>query len=340
MLEQSRGWGRTVRILGAIIVASVLSTETHAQGTVTATVMVGKESTLVESTDKKIEIKAAPKRGVARVLSPEGEPKAFKLLYKPNDTLEKTTDEVAYAIEGEPTHTLKLDITPPAPGLTPQAYEASFKAIFLLFILAVVLESALAVLFNWRPFVETFNARAVRPLVAFIVAYLFVYQFDLDIVTSLVNASTTMQYAANIPGKLLTALVIAGGSSGVNTMLVALGFRQVRAPESVVPKPPKNKAWLAVRVRRQEAVGDVMVFIGPPANTPIVGTIKGSSKPGLRYFLSDPGRFPGYGGHEVPPKIDTFIILRAEKRSGENVEKTWGPHALAEGAIIDLDMNI
>ena len=33
-----------------------------------------------------------------------------------------------------------------------------------------------------------------------------------------------------------------------------------------------------------------------PALPPLVGIITGSSRPGLRYFLNDPGRYPGYGG--------------------------------------------
>src|SRR5437773_1039830 len=48
-------------------------------------------------------------------------------------------------------------------------FSNSIKAIFVLFVLALVLESALAVIFNWRPFVETFNARATRPLISFVV---------------------------------------------------------------------------------------------------------------------------------------------------------------------------
>ena len=228
--------------------------------------MAGKETALLDSPSK-IEIKTRPTKGSARVAAdPTGDVK-YRLLYTANNTAERTTDELTYQKEGDASPTaLKIEISPaPAPGFTPKAYQESFKAIFLLFVLAVVMESALAVLFNWRPFVETFNARAVRPLIAFIAAFIFVKMFNLDIVTALVNATTTQQFPVSIEGAVMTALVIAGGSSGVNTMLAALGYRQVRTPETVAPKPPQNKGWIAVKIARDRAVGTVEVFIGPLA---------------------------------------------------------------------------
>src|SRR4029453_3729230 len=137
--------------------------------------------------------------------------------------------------------------------------------------------------------------------------------FSLDLVTTFVNTATMHDYGPNIPGKILTALVLAGGSAGVNSLLVALGYRERKTPETVTPKPPPNTAWIAVRIRCQKAVGPVQVFIGmkPNANSPppLVGGIAGSSKPGMRYFLSDPGRFPGYGGHPVEANTQTSIEL-------------------------------
>jgi hypothetical protein len=229
--------------------------------------------------------------------------------------------------------------------IAPEVYEQGFKAIFLLFVLAVVLESALAVLFNWRPFVETFNARAVRPLVSFIVALVFVNWFDLDLVTTLVNASTTtVDYKPALPGLVLTALVLAGGSAGVNNLLVTLGYRQRRTPETVAPKPPATEAWIAVRLLRTPGTtGPVLVFIGvqpgpAPAMPPLVGIIEGSSRPGLRYFLNDPGRYPGYGGHAVP--ANTAITVRIHRQDNAEPHDSWGPYVIGGGAIVDLDMTL
>jgi len=53
-------------------------------------------------------------------------------------------------------------------------FTPSFKALFVLFILAVVLESGLAVIFNWKQFFTTFDTKATKPLVAILVACLLV----------------------------------------------------------------------------------------------------------------------------------------------------------------------
>lgn len=231
-----------------------------------------------------------------------------------------------------------------------EVYEASFKAIFLLFVLAVLLESALALLFNWKPFVENLVPRAVRPLIAFVVAFLFVRYFDLDIVTALVNAVTGKAYAASTPGMVLTAMIIAGGSAGVNSMLVALGFRQVRTPATAgPPKPPAGKAYISVRALKGEAVGDLYVYAGPPpaAGAPagtrplLLGVIKGRSvRNFFSWFVPDSGRLPRYGGHTVDPGRDYVIVVEGRKEDGTVVQWQVGPLQFADGAFVDLDVTV
>ncbi|TCA34320.1 hypothetical protein E0H70_07240 [Rhizobium leguminosarum bv. viciae] len=225
-------------------------------------------------------------------------------------------------------------------------YGAAAKTLVLLFALAILLESALAGVFRWRPFVEIFNPRAVRPLVAFLLAWWFVWFFDLDVVTALVNASH--EYAPkgiNAGGQILTALVLAGGSSGINAILVAFGYRQVNTPQNA-PKPPPTKAWVAIRAIRDpnDEGGDIEVMIGPMqtlsnslAEPPYVGVIKGRSGHGIvSFFVRDMGRFPSYGGFEVDPTQELYVILKHANGKGA----TWGPHKAGAGAIIDLDLKI
>jgi hypothetical protein len=254
--------------------------------------------------------------------------------------------------------------TPPPPAQVEQGIIAAVtRTLFLLFALAVVLESALAILFNWRPFVETFNSRAVKPVVSLAVSYFFISKFSLDLVTALVNAATSASTPVSPEGLLLTSMVVAGGSAAVNNMLVSLGVRQARTPETVTPKPPKDKAWIAVRLNRKAAVGGVGVFIGagtvgkpgtpadPATNTPAVaavpavlppvaGIIGGTSTPALRYILSDRGRFPGFGGHAVAPNTETLVVLQGRDQAGALLEVSWGPFKLADGAIVDLDLSL
>jgi len=64
-------------------------------------------------------------------------------------------------------------------------------------------------------------------------------------------ASTT----GSDPGMILTALILSGGSSGVNSLMVALGYRERGRGEDVVPKAPENQAWIAARAVGVKAVG-------------------------------------------------------------------------------------
>jgi hypothetical protein len=333
----------TLRQLQRVLITIFILTFTLRAQTSTINVEPGKEIKIAED---KLEIKVTktPSKGTAAVNPPAGSDQMFKLLYRANDASEKTTDELEYQIGGSPAQKVAISIEPKALEFNSKSSQDIFKAVFLLFLLATVIESALALIFNWRPFVETFNARAVRPLVSFLVAYLFVETFHLDLMASIVNSTTTAALEPSPMGKALTALVLAGGSAGVNNLLVALGYRQKQTPETAAPKPPTTQAWIAIRLDRKQAVGQVQVFLGTPlapnARPPLVGVIHGSSKPGIRYFFSDPGRFPGYGGHAVPANSDVSIELVGVDTNDQALRQTWGPCAVAGGAIIDLDFKL
>jgi len=240
---------------------------------------------------------------------------------------------------------LKIEVVPKgrnnATGFSDQVYPEVFKALFLLFAVATVLESALAILFNWRPFVETFNARAVRPVVSFIASLYLVFQFKLDIVTGLAKLVSSEVPPLDWTGKILTAMVLAGGSAAVNNLMVSLGFRQVRTPENATPKPPAQKGWVSVSIVRTDKItGPVTVCIGVAdgnGDVPVVASLDASTKPGLRYFLRDPGRFPGSGGYAMTTGTAVTVKVSACKagQSG-TIEKIWGPQVIGEGAIIEL----
>jgi hypothetical protein len=228
---------------------------------------------------------------------------------------------------------------------------AATTTVLTLFLIAVLLESALAVLFNWRPFVETFNARATRPLLAFLVAWLFVDRFDYDAVTALMNA--VQGGAAQQPrmiGRLLTAAILAGGSSGVNTVLVSLGFREVRTQATEMPKVTPDKAWIAVRAEQVASEGDVLVRIGQPGANPddalpLAGVINGGRGTVTalgRFFLRDRNRFPAFGGYEVPSGQPCRILLSARRKDGGEDRIASAPldFVPAKGAIIDLTVRL
>jgi hypothetical protein len=238
------------------------------------------------------------------------------------------------------------------PLLTSDGLSAATITVATLFLLAVLLESALAIVFNWRPFIESFNARATRPLVSFAVALAFVVYFNFDAVTGLMNAveKPQTQLSPNWLGYLLTAAILAGGSAGVNTMLVALGFRELKTQETASPKLDLTQAWVAVRVLQEKTAGEVRVQIGDPgaqANLPLAGIIPGSanktSSPFRRFFLRDPGRFPPFGGYVVPSKQPCRIVVSGVKKDDRNYTRVPADpvdFTPAERAIIDLTINL
>jgi hypothetical protein len=224
---------------------------------------------------------------------------------------------------------------------TGDLFSPSFKALFVLFILAVILESGLAIIFNWKLFFTVFDTKATKPLIAILVACLFVFSYKLDITTTLVNLYTSATYPLNAGGQLLTALVIAGGSSGVNRMFQALGFRSVQEGPPPVTKPPPTVAWLAVVLRRVNAVGTVNVIAGDPANN-LVGTINGLALAGRirRFFLKDDARFPPSGGHTLSPGNYAVRLEGVDKNGAKIESKTWGPYSIEAGSIVDVELTL
>ena len=285
----------------------------------------------------------------ALVPTPGQTPSTFDLVYVAPATA-GILDTIICQQAGQP-YTRVVQVESPPPTLTsPEIYDMSFRAIYVLFMLAVLVESGLAVLFNWRPFLEYFDGRGVKTVVALAFSWFFVKLFGLDIVTNLVNIYSSNNYPASYFGLMLTALVIAGGSSGVNKLLVAFGFREVKRADDLTPKPAPQHAWLAVTLKRKSAVGPVLVRIGQaaqaptdPTSLPIAGSIIGTSSGGgfLRYFVRDKGRFPPSGGYTLDKDTDYWMMLQGQDATGAQIASpVWGPAKLAGRAIVDLDVSL
>jgi hypothetical protein len=223
-------------------------------------------------------------------------------------------------------------------GLT----EKSVRALLQLFVLAVLLESALALLFNWRPFLAIFDGRGVKSIISLAASLVLVFTFHIDAIRSLMT-----DFSGAVPdntfSKILTAMVVAGGSSGVNNLLRAMGFRQVARADDVAPKPPPDQAWLSVAVVSRAVVDpkasisvEIMEDGGPYQ---IAGVITGLSSPGnvWRYFIRDPGRLPQSGGLALKPGATYEVRISGLKRDGTLfTSPAWGPNALRAGAIVDI----
>ena len=224
-------------------------------------------------------------------------------------------------------------------------YDASLKAITILLVVAVLLESALAVIFNWRVFRAYFSVAGLKTLISFVVSLFIVQGFGLDIMSRLLSVYEQGDFQSNLGTQILTALIIAGGSSGVNKLLVAFGYRDNSVPEDTTPTPPKDKAWISVRVRKKQARSPVQVHVTeeprPPAGiTAIAGTCLANRPSLISLLMRNNDRFPSNGGYAVTPEKAYRISVSALGSDGSPVAKpvTAEPVMLAAGAIVDFDV--
>jgi hypothetical protein len=242
-------------------------------------------------------------------------------------------------------------VTFPPNSLNDEAiYKASISALTQLLVMAVLLESAFALIFSWRVFRTYFSLNGTRTVVMVAVSIATVWTFPyLDLVARLMAAFQGQAQSSIWVSQLITALILAGGSSGVNNVMRALGYRSAAADEAPKQVAPRGKAWIAVHVRRDKAVGPVLITVrrtddratDPRAPAPIAGSI-GFDRPGiLELLLQNPNRFPRSGGYELLADQIYEIGISARGPEGEIADPLKGQKfAFADGAIVDLRYTI
>ncbi len=228
-------------------------------------------------------------------------------------------------------------------------YNESLKALTVLFVTAVLLESAFSIIFNWRVFLAYFSSRGVKTIIMVAVSLLIVNIFDLDILGDLIRAYTGTTAAPEMQpvSAFVTALMLAGGSAGVYNVLVALGYRQNRE-EVVAPKPSQDEAWIAIRVKKQNAVGEVRVLVEPvnpvPAgpNPPAIAGTIGFRRPRLfELLVRNTNRFPQSGGYVVHPNVPYLIEVEGADANGTPLKRLGGrSYVFAPRAIVDFDVTM
>ena len=232
-----------------------------------------------------------------------------------------------------------------------QLYSASMAALTELFVIAVLLENAFAVVFNWRVFLTYFSLRGVKTVIMVVSSVLIVWSFNIDVMAKLIAAYNSSPGAPVTPAStpftlFITALILAGGSSGVNKIMTSLGFRSDRQGE-IAPTPPLNKAWVSIRVKRNQANSEVLVKIkeiGPAdANSPgPIAGIVAFKRPSLAGLLfPDVNRFPENGGHTVSPGVVYSISVESKDSQGNNITALGAEqYVFAPGAIVDLTVTL
>lgn len=240
--------------------------------------------------------------------------------------------------------------TTPTSVVDDQIYTLSALALTKLAVIAVILEQALAVIFDWKPFRETFDRKAVKPLVSFLFAVGIVHQFKLDIVGELIEAySSSPVTSAGVVSKLVTALVLAGGSGGINRIMQRLGIRtDLNLKEEAAPPP--TDAFVSVvpslaPVKGVTYTGLTIVGIDNTGAINSLGTVpvdKVGKDPGgiLAWFLQEKGRFPPEGGFPMPPGQWSLRLDAIDSSGAVKSSPVWGPYQLNAGARVDLSMKV
>lgn len=189
-----------------------------------------------------------------------------------------------------------------------------------LFVVATVMETALAALFDWRLYREFFNGRALKTLVMFGFGWAVVTTFDYDVFRRILQSLGVTGEAGPLSTGL-SALVLSGGSAGVHRLFVSLGLRPPADLPVATARPPADKAWISVRVIRKHAVGDVEILVDAVktpspeavAAPPLAGVVRENPlRRRIRdVFFTDRLRWPPSGGHEVASETVHRVTVRA-----------------------------
>jgi hypothetical protein len=245
-------------------------------------------------------------------------------------------------------------------GLSDVVYSTSLSVLTMLFVVALLLESAFSTIFNWRVFLTYFSTRGVKTIIMIVISLIVVNVFSFDAIASLIAAfklpdlpagaardtelTKLVAEATGPVSKFITGLILAGGSAGIYNLMVALGIRSSRDAQ-VDPKPPAGQAWVAVRVNRVNAVGPVNVVVAEQAQMPagllqIAGSIR-FTRPSLKeLLLRNVDRFPQNGGYVVAPNKAYVIKVEGHDERGTEISALGGTYAFAERAIVDFDVEL
>ncbi len=226
-----------------------------------------------------------------------------------------------------------------------EIYEKSLAALTMLFVIAVLLESAFALVFSWRVFLTYCSLTGVKTIVMLVISWIVVYCFDVDILAGLINVYREKPMGSLPVSKLITAMILAGGSAAVNKIFVAFGFRSIPVPPATV-KPPETKAWVAVNVAHSEPVGRVYVGLKDlgvaraedPA--PIAGNACAGAPNLYSLLFRNPNRFPSNGGYEVIPGHLYEISVTYELSGTKSKTESLGTFVFANRAIVDFDVKL
>lgn len=112
-------------------------------------------------------------------------------------------------------------------NLSPQN-KTLYDILFTYLALSIIFEVAMHPIFNWKYFLIKLDGKGLKTPITVITAFVVFKSYDVDIIRDILNAQNNAGSANHSfaeGGKLLTALLIAGGSSGILQIFTKLGIR-------------------------------------------------------------------------------------------------------------------
>jgi hypothetical protein len=144
------------------------------------------------------------------------------------------------------------EVQSPADEPDPQTGLGSVLFVFLA--IAVVFEAAMSAIFDWRVFLRYFEGRGVKTPLLVGVAFLVCSEYDLDILSKILVALDQGGSPKTV-GKVVTALLISGGSSAVFRVYSNLGIRNPAERDRRAREERKDLEEIQEEPRSKESSG-------------------------------------------------------------------------------------
>lgn len=124
-------------------------------------------------------------------------------------------------------------------------WEQIGSILVLLFVISLVFETALTPIFNWRFFAKYCEGKGVKTPITIAAAVALLWGYDIDIFKHVIDAfagTGATESSSNFIGRIMTGLLVAGGSGAIFNIFTKLGLR---SPDKLAAKAAQARGQVA-----------------------------------------------------------------------------------------------
>lgn len=222
-------------------------------------------------------------------------------------------------------------------------YQTVATELFKLLVVAILLEQALSVIFNYRWFQYYLDGYGVKTPVALLVSYIFVTVFGLSSVNTIIGSFEGVNIDESdfnsLPGNIATALILAGGSSLVFRLFESFGLRSpISRKDEIESEQARSRFTVSLRKPKDIELADsVLVSV----DERIIGSLEPNfSRRAPRWpkfgFPFEPGQrkieLIGTILEKVPQSDGSFKVIESYVSDTKKIN-------VAPGAQVHLDFH-